>query len=647
MRYMNKCCLYLIVFLSEQSFACGPNLPSSFLADAISSQPVPFALSRQVRTAIEEGKKTFPFHIKENDPKSIHEERLEADHWELAESLAKSNINLHDGVPEEFQLYRMGVQDMGLIGGPEETSENGWKKLLMLAPDRRRYRTTWALYMLGNIQADHREAKKYYDSLRHAVLGGYHDSLHLAATSFKKESLKVGISSLNSFIALSKMYLAGFHYGDAEIKDLQGLAWVILNDPKTLDEESLSLLIQPEVLGVLNAIILDDLGHREVSRQSLAAKFYQRLDQREVFSVTNAEILAWGAYTVGEYDLAQKWLGLADVKKYLTLMLKSRLAARNGDLDGSLKIAGAALHAYRQQMNFDPLTMDQFPARDFDWVPTAPAELGFFMGQTATMALNMKKTDLAFKFFLAGRHWLDAAYLAEQILTTKQLQALTKEAYTVATINKKKSGIQTVWLKHLLARRLMREEKFDDAIVLFKNKPSANDAHDFVQIEYDLKNLATQYKTKIKLSKKTGISADEKAANLFAAATLKRKYGLELFGTDVEPDWAIFDGQYDPTPIHSSQPNQKRLTFQHCDDRFHYRYEAVDLAQQAAKSSSYTEFSCKVLGTAGNWIKDRNAEVGKGIYKVASKICLSDKPSKAAFFASWDNRSARSKNDTK
>jgi hypothetical protein len=41
------------------------------------------------------------------------------------------------------------------------------------------------------------------------------------------------------------------------------------------------------------------------------------------------------------------------------------------------------------------------------------------------------------------------------------------------------------------------------------------------------------------------LRAEVRAKNLFAAAMLVRANGMELFGTEWEPDWAIHGGDFD------------------------------------------------------------------------------------------------------
>src|SRR5262249_34655075 len=123
----------------------------------------------------------------------------------------------------------------------------------------------------------------------------------------------------------------------------------------------------------------------------------------------------------------------------------------------------------------------------------------------------------------------------------------------------------------------------------------------------------------LQLGRDANASKDERARALWEAAQIARHEGMELFGTEVEPDWHLYGGGFFlnhvsylrsqtadetgkvawstnegwfsvtgtvPLKISASSSDEKRRLHEHKitpDLRFHYRYYAADLAWDAAQ----------------------------------------------------------------
>jgi hypothetical protein len=116
-----------------------------------------------------------------------------------------------------------------------------------------------------------------------------------------------------------------------------------------------------------------------------------------------------------------------------------------------------------------------------------------------------------------------------------------------------------------------------------------------------------------------------RAAALFRQAKIIRVDGMELFGTELAPDNAQWDGEYPPMDL----PPTKDKTFvgkaevervgtsaAQPDARFHYRYVASNLAEQAAglvptRSQAYAAMMCQ--STA--WMLDTDGASAARIYR--------------------------------
>ncbi len=187
------------------------------------------------------------------------------------------------------------------------------------------------------------------------------------------------------------------------------------------------------------------------------------------------------------------------------------------------------------------------------WEP--PASLGANTFRLSTLCVR-------------GGYWTDAAYVAERVLTIDELRAYVDKTwpadlaahYDPNANNNSGEGEGDVWgvtdaglapapdariaydLRYLLGRRLIRAGRHEDAqAYLPKPRQSPADA---------LRQALAEGKDDKR-------PAPERARSLFRAACLTRHQGLELLGTELEPDWFLWDGEYEVDPF-AAEPGQRQ-----------------------------------------------------------------------------------------
>ncbi len=133
-------------------------------------------------------------------------------------------------------------------------------------------------------------------------------------------------------------------------------------------------------------------------------------------------------------------------------------------------------------------------------------------------------------------YWVDFAYVAERLVTTDQLKSFT-DSVTLPKppVRKQYEDRADLDLRLLLARRLMREHRYAEALPYFQNNPWYGDS-----TMPQLKQLAKQY-ISISDSVKTTVGSNQ-AEQLFTLAQITRKWGMELMGTEIDPDWTVYGG---------------------------------------------------------------------------------------------------------
>jgi hypothetical protein len=220
---------------------------------------------------------------------------------------------------------------------------------------------------------------------------------------------------------------------------------------------------------------------------------------------------------------------------------------------------------------------------------------------------------------VAGTYWGDVAYLAERVLTTDELKSFVDARVPPPAVWPDLEGpgpIQPVrQLRGLLARRLMRDGRYADAVGYFP--PAAKD-------QPDARRDAVSFGKAIGRSRGAFWATDRAQAG-WQAATLLRHSGMETMGTEIAPDQAAMGGDFDfgygPGPdvlfkhagdFVADERARYDASAPKPDKRFHYRYLAVDQALAAAdevpaRSQAFAAILCQASGWMMETHDDRKA----------------------------------------
>lgn len=627
---------FLVMTTAVVSLACRVDLDQSYFGNDLEDQPAPFAFRQRLDSIVAIGKKDFPFHIDHLGWEAEEAHKREVETKELIESLVNAGesnsvavkvatyylksretpgLNLirefEDKIPLEFKLYRDGVHEMLTAQGPATESVVSWKKLLALPESERKKRTTWTLFMMGAIQTDSSLAIDYLRKVRLAVHDGFSDPLNLGAGTYRIQNQRAE-SAVSELLGRIGLAYAGHPMGDYEVARIRALTWKTLENLNDLSIADRRDLLDPYNLRVINGVLLNEFGRKNEIRIKSIEKYFEFLQSMRMDSIAGIDELAWGAYTNGYYDLADKWIKKADENVELTWMLKSRLAHRKGQFAIGFDYADKAIEMYQKQNQYSPLIKVN---GDLRLLSVAPDLVVYFTGQTAWTAFNLNQYRKAFHYFLMGRHWVDLSFIGERFLTTEELIKEYKDLDSTGTVNIE----LRIWLSNIIARRLMREGAVEEAIAFFG---------------YKEKPMAEKYLSILRLLKDQKDS--ESLAHLkFQLAEYLRSNGMELFGLETEPDWRIWDGNFTGPKLSEILKLAKPKSFEYCQNRFHYRYQAAELAMTAAYRSKDSVFQCTALGTAGRWVHLQQPDLGRQIKSKALKLCSKNSKAYQAFVSMW------------
>jgi hypothetical protein len=534
-----------------------------------------------------------------------------------------------------------------------------FEKVLALPPEQAKLRSVWAAYMLGRIHAERaadlagdaaafkreREAAaKAFQLARARALAGASDTQGLALSSFGTEArlhlyvdgktcawneitgpdntcgLRLAPDDLKHAITL---YAAQAGHGsDGAVQSLAILANTALRD----DKLAAALIDQPVAQRLLVSYALarmDDVTSEATDGKSTISKpnpslvaLVSAIEQRGLDKVEGADRLAALAYRAGRYDLAAKLIDKAPGP--LSSWVRAKLALQKGDL-------AAAAAAYAEAAKAFPKAGD--PKASIE-----PENTHLLIGEQGVLALARgeyvealgRLYDAASSVGGSGNEFYaddetsgigfgnDMDYVAERVLTVDELKSFV-DARAPASAPTKPSGDATDAgqtpladnLRWLLARRLMRAGRYDEALAYF---PVSTDSKD---PKNDLRAQATAFAKAVRDADHAWTDIG-KAQARYAAAKIEREQGMELFGYEQGPDYNDMGGGYQGGSGHSAEDlkqsmvtDGERQRFADSaakpDHRFHYRYLAADRAASAAdllppRSQAFAAVLCKAAG---------------------------------------------------
>lgn len=554
------------------------------------------------------------------------------------------NVLVTEGLPDEFADYFEGfVAWHNPTVKDKQNARAAWERLLARPEEERRYKSTWAAFMLGKSweESDPDKALDYFKQVRELAKQGYRDSLGLAAASLGLEA-RVYLAQKN-YEAAIETYLDQLASGDPSATNSLATAAsaALSSGPETLR----SLARNPRTQKVITAYLIcrptsssfygeqssDDSDERKPAEvaETPAAMWLKATEQVQIKDLDSAEALALAAYRANDMDQASRWIKRAPASP-VAQWLQAKLLLRAG------KLQSAAALLAKVSMQFPIIhegTNAPAPVERKDTLTisgdcySTSAERQVH-GELGVLRLSRGEYVEALDSLLNAGFWMDAAYIAERVLTTDELKGYVDHFWPAVTgeqiaNEQERLGDSEVCpavlreqIRYLLARRLTRESNGDLARDYF---PAAWLAG-YDQLMVTLSNGWNET-----------LQSPERASALFEAAVITRTNGMELMGTEVAPDWHYHLGNYEEGVTGEDRStNEAAVLVRPCNDelrrngehrpdpdrRFHYRYQAASLAWEAAKLlPNNNDQTAYVLWTGGSFIKYKDPQTADLFYK--------------------------------
>jgi hypothetical protein len=552
-------------------------------------------------------------------------------------------------LPREFADYFAGAIVWHTNGGWQASEL--WQRVLELPASERHFKSTWAAFMLGEYNAsltnkyNDDEAVKYYEQVTALAKNGFADSAGLAVFSLGEEA-RIWLDRKNYERAI-ELYLEQFAAGDGSaLNSLRFAAARVVVESNSTPMELKALALNPRTRPIVTAYLISRHPYNDRSEGTNdpdAKSFFDRtdnwlaaVDAAGVPDVESAEQLALAAYQAGNMAAAQKWVTHARGSA-VAQWLQAKLFLRAGKIDEAAKLLAKVSRKFPRELpgTNAPLNFVQSLFVESDPYSQESTAIGLqSLGELGVLHLVRREYAEALDALVRSGYWMDAAYVAESVLTTEELKKYVDRNWPPVSPSRQARETRTVdgdWvissprqqIRYLLARRIARETLSPEAVAYYPTNYT---------------DTYTTFLDELHTGRDESLLPDLRAKNLFAAAVLARMDGMELFGTELEPDWAIYGGDFEygynwqtrstnsltATVNLATEDEIQRASSRPTDPdrRFHYRWQAAALAWAAAQlMPNNTDETARVLCAAGAWLKDRDPAGADKFYKALVRRC--------------------------
>lgn len=428
------------------------------------------------------------------------------------------------------------------------------------------------------------------------------------------------------------------HQSDSAVNSLAAVADFAMRQPRLMD----GLVDQPVSQRLLVAYALarmdgapDDTAV-DTSHASAASKpkldvrlsaLIDAIEKRGLDHVAGADRLASLTYEAGKYELAARLVDKSSGP--LAEWVRAKLALQKGDMAAANAAYAAAAKAFPRagdaQAAIEPANAHLITGEQ-GVLALARGEYVEAMGHLydAAAAVGGDGNEYSDEGDEAGTGYgNDASYVAERVLTVDELKSFV-DAHAPESSPPPKDKQPDAYsrtqlpladnLRWLLARRLMRAGRYDEALAYF---PKDDDARVAITDENgktqpaNLRSKASAYAKGLHegLHAWTDIG---KAAGLYAASVIARDDGMEILGYEQGPDYTDIGGSFQGGSGQAPDALKQRFVTDgerqryaqseaKPNYRFHYRYIAADQAAQAAdllppRSQAFAAVLCKATG---------------------------------------------------
>lgn len=547
-------------------------------------------------------------------------------------------VSVPEGLPAEFADYFAGA--IAWHTGDTNGARAAWSALLERPVEERRNRSTWAAFMLARSYESENAAKAitYYALVRAMQAEGLRDSLGLAAASVGWQA-RAHLRQQEFEQAIDR-YLAQLAAGDSTAyQSLRIVARKALDAKTPLP--ALARHAPSRAVITAHVISTEWNSWQTDGDKSRVTLWLDAIERANITDMESAERLALAAYQLGRFDLAQRWVKRSS-RAPVSQWIQSKLLLRAGKVNDAASILASLRHAFplaeATNSTHEALADNIYvPASEDQWTPGQQVA-----GELGVLRLQRREYTQALDALLRAGLWADAAYVAERVLTLEELKQYVDWNWPADAQGTPDDGLPPHLaisklaedIRYLLARRLTRSDRTTEARDYFPEERLSA----FDQLVFHLAS-----------AQNVSLPNEQRATNFYHAAWLVRTNGLELMGTELEPDFAIWGGDFQAGPtvaerasistqavVRASSDELRRGRAHEVDPpmRWHYRGHAAALAFEAAQLvPDNKDETAQALYWAGRWVQDLSTS--DRFYKMLVRRCRRTALGKAADEWRW------------
>ena len=501
-------------------------------------------------------------------------------------------VNAPDGLPDEFAIYFRGAS--AWHRGETNAARAEWKSLLEKPPGERRFKSIWAASMLAKSWEGEEPAKAitYYSLVRALAGERFPDSLGLAASSIGWQA-RAHLKNNEPERAI-ELYLQQLAMEDDTAYHSLRMAarQALKSEPAGLE----SLAGNPRCRAVITGHVIstERTSWMDDGATNRAERWLQAVERANVTDLDSAEQLALANYQTGNFELAQRWVKRS-TNSPVSQWVQAKLLLREGKTDQAATILSRLTKVFplieptnppnaRLLENLYFVSQDD-PRPGFGLTPGRQA-----LGELGVLRLHRREYAQSLDALLHAGFWVDAAYVAERVLTTSEFkdyvdanwpEVMKDEEEDKNLPDEMKPSVQSRQIRYVLARRLARDARVAEARGYFP--PEWLEKYDlFIRCLTAALDVNTP--------------RDQRITNYYTAAFLVRSNGMEMIGTEVQPDYTCWAGAFEAGPDWQNRATNAATTVTGAtrdeieraqahgavpDRRFHYRSFAPPLRQEA------------------------------------------------------------------
>lgn len=526
---------------------------------------------------------------------------------------------LGEGLPEAMRLYTAGAVEFNKVhhavlrDGNEDEAEDsvpadevnkgltaaiGWfERVVALPPDPHDPRFVLATYMLARSHflrghdGDEDIAVTEYRTTIKLVADGAPDPVGLGNAALGELGrIAMSHDRTSEAIGLYSEQITGFQAEHA-LESLWMVLGVIASDDTKLERE-IRVPLSQKALTAFALSNLDntcrDVGDEDCGDGSFAYHSLKR-DAAQRIAAALAELnpkdIQWPdeaaavTYRVGDFEATAKLLKRSDTP--YAQWLRAKVALHAGDMETAAKAFAAASKAFATESQSKRPTQEYNP-----WNTDRGSLAGRVIAESGVLSLSRSDyTEALYQLTMSKDFDQDARYVAEQVLTVDELKGLVDKEDWAAPY------------RDLLARRLMRAQRVDEAVKYYTDKVATEAAPRYAAAWLEATTAPDNWK---------------QAQGWYEVAKLEVQSGMELSGTEGCPDEHEDDGGFecnaasiaDGSLGSDDERHRNALSVPSPNVRFHYRTVGVDhLFKAADRLPRKSEVLSAVLCNGANWLR--------------------------------------------